>query len=571
MPSPVEQIKEKIDIVELIASYIKLDKAGANFKALCPFHSEKTPSFYVTPARQIWHCFGCNAGGDVLRFVMNIENIEFPEALRILADKAGIELRREDPKLRSERTRILDLLNDATRFYEKNLFERKDVGAYLKERGLTGETAKSFRLGFAKNSWDGIVSYLRSREYKFEEIEKAGLAIKSEKDASFYDRFRARIMFPLFDASGRIVGFSGRIFERDVESREPEALAKYINTPQTLLYDKSRILYGFDRAKSEIRKQNTCVILEGQMDLIMSHQAGIAYAVAVSGTALTRFHLNILKRLSDTLILSFDMDAAGFDATTKSIDEALKTGFDIKVVNLESSKDPADIIKEDSELWKKALAETKPIIPFLLEQLSQKNQDPRSLIKEVGRMVLPYVAKVSSELDRAYWVGKVANFLKIREEAVWQELEKMKIPKASLPDQSASLRIVKSRRDLLEERLIGLVCWKRDMFKEELIQQIVEWFSAGRQSLFRAGFLNKGTQDHYVKKMALEAELIYAEHEDLAEEVKSLAKELQKEHIKEGLLRLSDAIRVSEEGGNDSELEKTLKEFQELSSQLNTL
>src|SRR3989338_1160057 len=296
MTTSVEQIKEKLDIAELVGSYVKLQKAGVNFKALCPFHTEKTPSFYVTPSRQIWHCFGCSAGGDIFRFVMNIEGVEFPEALRILAEKAGVVLERQDPKLRSERTRLLDLLEAAASYYEKNLLERSDVGSYLKERGMTGETAKSFRLGYSFNSWDGVVNHLKQKGFKPEEIERAGLAIKSEKETGHYDRFRSRIMFPLFDGAGRIVGFSGRIFEKDLSAENKEAEpAKYINTPQTALYDKSCLLYGFDKAKTEIRKKNSAIVLEGQMDLIMSHQSGVLNAVAVSGTALTPRHFINLK------------------------------------------------------------------------------------------------------------------------------------------------------------------------------------------------------------------------------------------------------------------------------------
>ena len=201
MATTVEQIKEKLDIAELVGSYIRLDKAGVNFKASCPFHTERTPSFYVTPSRQIWHCFGCNKGGDIFRFVMEIEGVEFPEALRMLAEKAGVEIHREDPRIRTERTRLLDLLEDAARFYERNLYERKDVGAYLKERGMTGETAKSFRVGYARNSWNEVVPALRAYGFRPEEIEKAGLAVHSERDAGWYDRFRGRVMLPVFEGT----------------------------------------------------------------------------------------------------------------------------------------------------------------------------------------------------------------------------------------------------------------------------------------------------------------------------------------------------------------------------------
>ena len=575
MPSPVEQIKEKIDTVELVGSYIKLDKAGMNFKALCPFHSEKTPSFYVSPARQIWHCFGCNVGGDAFRFVMNIEGVEFPEALRILAQRAGVELRREDPKLRSERTRILDLLEEATRFYEKNLYERKDVGAYLKERGLAGETAKSFRLGYAKNSWDDIISHFKEKGYSVGEAEKAGLAIRSERDSSYYDRFRARIMFPLFDSASRIVGFSGRIFERDAVPTRQAIEAKYINIPQTLLYDKSSLLYGLDRAKLEIRKKNAAIILEGQMDVILSHQAGVTHAVGVSGTALTPLHLRTLKRICDTLIMSFDPDGAGFEATTKSVDAALKAGFDIRVVPFSSTKDPADLIQEDPQSWVQLITKAEPIITFLLGTLSKKHSDGRMLKKEVGRMVLPYVANISSELDRAHFVGEIAKVLTVREEVIWQELEKRKnhtIQKEA--ENEHPLRLVKDRRGLLEERLIGLAILKKSAFTKEILESIPDWFSHERRSIFENVLVREReavSQDHYEKKLALEAELFYGAQDDLSLEVDTLTKELHKEHVKEKLTKLTDKIRIHEKTGKEQELEENLKEFKELSSMFNAL
>lgn len=572
MQTPVEQIKEKIDIVELVGSYVKLQKAGANFKALCPFHSEKTPSFYVTPARQIWHCFGCNLGGDIFRFVMNIEGVEFPEALRILAEKAGVELKREDPKIRSERTRFLDLLDEAVKYYEKNLFERKDVGAYLKERGMAGETAKSFRLGYALNLWDGVINHLKQKGFKTEEIEKTGLAIKSEKETGYYDRFRARIMFPLFDSAGRIVGFSGRIFEKDSQEAD---IAKYINTPQTVIYDKSRLLYGFDRAKTEIRKKNEAIILEGQMDLIMSHQAGSNNAVAVSGTALTPSHLRNLKRLCDTLIMSFDTDAAGFAATTKSVDLALSAGFEIKIAGLSSAKDPADLIKESPDAWHKTLEASKPVVAFLLSTLGAKIADALTLKKEVRRLVLPYVTAMAGELDRAHWVGEIASFLKTPEEIIWNEVKKIKINKnyaaPGKSDQPDNLRKAKTRRSLLEERLIGLVCWKNKELLSAFAELETQWFSPERRHIFEAGLAGQEPDEHYAKKLSLEAEVVYAGHDDLASEIKELARELKKENLKERLEALSIEIKACEEAGHQEELQKKFEEFKTTSTALNTL
>lgn len=442
MSSPVEQIKERLDLVELVGSYIKLEKSGSNYRAVCPFHSEKTPSFFVSPARQIWHCFGCNAGGDHFKFVMDIDGLEFPEALRLLADKAGVELKRQDPKLRSERLRLLKLMDEATSFFEENLKEESKVGEYLKSRGMEGEIAKRFRVGFAKDSWDSLLKHLLGKRYKYGEIEKVGLVISKSDDKRYasgdlryYDRFRSRIMFPIFDFSGRPVGFSGRIFSshgssssmtsstKDSEGnrfRSHTAVeeniepAKYINSPQTILYDKSKILYGFDKAKTEIRKQNACVLVEGQMDLIMSHQAGVKNAVALSGTALTPVQIKFIKRLADTLVTSLDMDEAGMRATERSIGLALDSGLEVRAVPLPEGKDPADIIAQDKTKWQNLVAGAKPIISFYLDFLHSKITDGRKLKQEVEKIVLPYVARVSSEIERAHWVTEVARTLGIK-------------------------------------------------------------------------------------------------------------------------------------------------------------
>jgi len=573
MASPVERIKDKIDIVELIGSHIKLQKAGVNFKAVCPFHSERTPSFYVSSARQIWHCFGCNAGGDIFRFVMNIEGVEFPEALHILAERAGIELEKQDPKIRSERTRLLDLMEEAVVFYEKNLYHRKDVGAYLKERGLSGETAKRFRLGFAENSWDGVIAHLRKVGFKQDEIERAGLAIKSEKDTGHYDRFRSRIMFPIFDGMGRVVGFSGRIFEKDLQaSGNPEIEpAKYINTPKTALFDKSRVLYGFDKAKTEIRKKNSAIILEGQMDLIMSHQAGASNAVAVSGTALTPQHIINLKRLCETLIMSYDDDDAGFEATKKSVDLAISAGLEVKIAAISDAKDPADLIKENPKNWLDTLDKAKPVISFLLESLGRKYNDTLTFKKEVGRAVLPYIVSMQSEINRAHWVGEVALALKMRKENVWQELKRTKIGDVHENNDRSVHPQIRSRRRLLEERLIGLAAWKKGELADDFSGCRAEWFLPERRHIFESSLSGSSSaQDHYVKKLALEAEVMCVAEDDLSNEIKALVNELKKENLKDKLVNLGESVRQLEGAGNKEELEKKFEEFKALSAELNS-
>lgn len=575
MSSPIEEIKARLNIIDLIQSYIKLEKAGTNFKARCPFHNEKTPSFFVSPARQMWHCFGCQKGGDHFQFIQEIENVEFPEALRTLAEKTGIELRREDPQIRSERTRLLNLLDDATRFYEVNLARRKDVGAYLSERGMTGMTAKSFRLGYAESGWDNLIDYFRKRGYGENEMEKVGLVVKanSEQPAvnrGFYDRFRSRIMFPLFDSSGRIVSFSGRIFMPDADGQK-DAESKYVNTPNTLFYDKSKLLYGFDRAKLEIRKQNAAILVEGQMDLIMSHQAGVLNAIAVSGTALTSYHLNNIKRLADGLIMSFDMDTAGLMASEKAVGLAFYHGFDVKALELAHSKDPADLIRDNPEEWKRIVGEARPVVGFLLDVFERNFSEPRAYRHEVEKRVLPHVASITSDIDRAHWVEEVSGRLKLPSAPVWDAVNKLrsKAAKQNTYEGNPQVNQVKIRKDLIEERILGLAALHSGI--PALAECKLEWFSEARREMFRLVLAGNISEDHYLKKLALAAEISAGSAEYVDLEIKSLSKELQRENLKEQLENISVQIREAERASVTEELRQKVDEFKRLSDELHSL
>ncbi|MFA5368618.1 MAG: DNA primase, partial [Candidatus Paceibacterota bacterium] len=379
MSSEIEEIKSRLNIVDVIGSYIKLEKAGINYRACCPFHSEKSPSFFVSPSRQIWHCFGgCGEGGDIFKFVMKIENIEFPDALRILAAKAGVELKARSAdweKNKTERQLMLHLCELGARFFEAYLEKSakgKEAIDYLIKRGLKIETIKEWRLGYAPEAWSKLSDLLVGKGYQRDDIAKAGLAIAKEGN-KFFDRFRSRIMFPIVGFNGEVIGFTGRIFGKpDTED------AKYLNTPATLLYDKSRALFGIDKAKLEIRKNDFCILVEGNVDCIMSHQAGFKNCVAVSGTALTPYHLSIIKRYSPNLVLAFDMDAAGNKATEKGIVLAQKMEFNIKVIPMSAEKDPADIILlEGEEKWKQMIENAKPINEFYFD-VAFKDRDVNS-------------------------------------------------------------------------------------------------------------------------------------------------------------------------------------------------
>lgn len=566
MSSQVEQIKSRLGIAEVVESYLKLQRAGVNFKALCPFHNEKTPSFSVSPSRESWHCFGCNRGGDIFSFVMEIEGVDFPEALRILAGRAGVELTPVDLKQKSERVSLIRLIEEAKKFYEGRLKENAAVIAYLKERGMTGETAKAFGVGFAPEGWRNLYDFLKMKGFSGEEMEKAGLVIKkpsadSHQSSAYYDRFRSRIMFPLNNSSGQIVGFSGRIFEL-AESREPKAdsgneVAKYINTPLTLLYDKSKLLYGFDKAKNEIRKKGYCILVEGQMDVIMSHQAGFANTVAVSGTALTNDHLKMIKRLCDSLVMAFDKDDAGFQASKRGIDIALAEGLEVKVAEIPSGKDPADTVKEDPEVWKKAVDGAKHIIDFYLDILNER--------KEIEKTVLPYIAVMPNNIEKAKWVKKTAKKLSIGEEPVWEEVKKIK---ATPPAREFSEKpdITKDAKkmthlNLIKDRLLGFLVWQKDTDDQSLKEEM----SRIREKF---GLTPEEGRDDLV----FEAESFYNEAKDLKKELVDLALDFEREDIKRRLEEITEEVRRLEQAGvEDDHIKKQLDEFYKLTKELNEL
>ncbi len=442
MPSPIDEIKEKLDIVQVVSEYLQLKKVGANYRALCPFHSEKTPSFYVSPSKQIFKCFGCGKSGNIFQFIMDIEGVEFSEALQILAKKAGVELKKESSQKRTERQRQYEICEFAAKFFEEQLKRTKKgekAKDYLLSRGISEKSIKEWRLGYAPDTWQGLSDFLVGRGYKREEVVKAGLAVQkenisdnsreiSEYSRGSYDRFRGRIMFPIFDVQGNVIGFGGRITEEQkakMKKEKGEAPAKYINTPNTLIYDKSRVLYGLHKAKTEIREKDEIILVEGYTDVILSAQAGVKNVVSTSGTALTPFQLQTLSRYSKNLILCFDMDIAGEAATKKGIDIAQEQGFNIKIPTLPEEKDPADVIKENPEEWLRIIKKSKEIINFYFEKcflrFNPKNVEDK---KKIAETLLPFISRIQNKIEQGYWVQKLANAINLSEEVVWEEIKR---------------------------------------------------------------------------------------------------------------------------------------------------
>ena len=486
----VEEIKARMPIEDLIGSYIKVEKAGKSYKARCPFHNEKSPSFFISPDRGGYYCFGCNAKGDIFSFVEQFEGLDFRGALKILAERAGVKLI-HDEKADGERDRLYRAMELATAYFESQLEKSAEAKEYVKNRGITDETQKEFRIGFAPEGWRNLMTYLKGKGVNEAVMEKVGLI--KQKDAQstksgvveYYDRFRGRIMFPISDSSGRIIAFSGRILKSEPTTPGGIAPAKYLNSPDSPLFDKSLVLYGLDKAKSEIRRLNYSIFVEGQMDLVMSHQAGIKNTVASSGTALSEettnstgiiSNLGLVRRLSPNVIIAFDSDSAGRKAALRAAGIALSLAMDVKIADIVGGKDPADLVKEDIEKWRQTLKEAKPVIEFELDNVIREISDARKLTKAVTERVLPLVARIDSSSDQSHFVAMIADKAKVQADLVWQDLKVVakRLKEAELaanPNVAANTftsprnTIAKARTssempkrvDLIERRLFGLL------------------------------------------------------------------------------------------------------------------
>src|SRR3989344_3174924 len=426
MSSSVDQIKSRIDILSLVESYIKLEKAGKSWKGKCPFHNEKTPSFFVSPERGSYYCFGCGASGDIFTFVEEFEGLDFKGALKLLADKAGVVLEtysKEAKETKSEKEKLYEVMEEATKFFEENLKSSKEALEYLKSRGLTDKTIKDFRIGYAILDWRKLYEYLKSKNFTDPEIEKAGLAKKpDDKSKAMYDRFRGRIIFPMSDSSGRIIAFSGRILIDDGKS------AKYLNSPETLIFNKSAALFGIDKAKDSIRQNDFSILVEGQIDLVLSHQAGFKNTVASSGTAMTDStiskeniinNLGLICRLSKNIVLGFDADKAGVNASNRFAKIALSLGMDVKVASMKDGLDPADIIsKNGSDAWREAIRNSKHFITFMLERiLKDASGDGRKAGFGIKERLLPFVNDLESSIEKSHFIKLISDASGIAEKA----------------------------------------------------------------------------------------------------------------------------------------------------------
>lgn len=586
--SPVEQIKSRLDIAEVVGGYVKLQKAGINLKGLCPFHAEKTPSFFVSPARQTWHCFGCNKGGDIFTFLQESEGVDFSEALRIFAQRAGVELKHEAKEVRDARSRLFDANELSVQFFETQL-QKSDAGkkasAYLSGRGLNVQTVQSFRLGWAPERDDALQVFLRSRGFSDAEIAQAGLTVGEQRTR---DRFRGRIMFPIVDGSNRVVGFTGRIFGRSEGEYDP----KYLNTSETPIFEKSHILYGLHAARKAIRREGKAIFVEGQMDCLLAHQAGTENVVATSGTALSAHHIATIKRLTDTVIFAYDADGAGVEAAKRGIELALEQGLSVRVAIVPSGKDPAELILHDAQQWQKLVSEgTKPIVGFLLQQAlaAQKTVSAEGK-RAVVSAVLPILSRIANAVERSEWVGEVASRVGVREESLWEELNKVrKAPHAepfapAVVAASAPL----SRRQLLEEHLLALLLAHgiipppyepETLLTSEtariLHEPLKAVLAASHDGFSKrlAAFAGAVPETHrtHGERIAFSAEEAIGSVRDLSAEIASCVREMKALDLRDRLDAISLELKAAEHSGDNARARELSEQFREYTAHLSLL
>jgi len=608
----LEEIKSRLNIVDVIGEYLRLEKAGVNWKARCPFHNEKTPSFMVNEEKQIWHCFGCQKGGDVFSFVMEMDGLDFRESLKILAERAGVSLSQYQKKENERPDRTREILELAARFYEVQLWkgqEGKKIIEYLLARGLNEESIKNFRLGYAPKGWRNIAQFLTGRGYAIDEIKKTGLLVEKsvgdrnssdqqedvsrdstnykQQTTNYYDRFRERIMFPISDVSGKVVGFSARVAPGQDESQ-----AKYVNTPETAVYHKGQALYGINLAKTEIKRQDSVIMVEGNLDVIATHQAGLTNTVAVSGTALTREQLKIIKRYTSKIYMFFDMDEAGMSATRKSLKLCFEEEMAVRVVNLPKGKDAADLAKENPKLLAKTIKEALPAMEYLVQDVFRRNEagsveGKKVIVKETMEILV----HLNNDIERDYWIKILSERLNVKESLLTDIWKKVNLKhrkeytshKTDVVTSQATLP--SSKKEMLIEELVGFALFYSEVWRmlekkensflgdqeNELLSFMIEKgedldFEYDKLSQYFEGmdlreqkaeidklFLNRKYRiglDNSLEEFTVEAP---------QEEAIALIKEIKKETVRETLDKISNDMKLARNRG-DIEAEKLLQE-----------
>lgn len=577
MEDQVEEVKRKTDIVGVIGQYVSLKKMGRHHKGLCPFHAEKTPSFTVNEEMGLYKCFGCGAGGDVIKFLMEIEGIDFRDALERLADKVGIKLLTRKFDGGDQKQKLLEVMDLSARYYHWLLTESKpgeEALKYLIERGISKKLIETFNIGFALPGWDNLVNYLvNKKKYKEDLLERAGLINKRGNSSGYFDKFRGRIMFPLLDAGGKVVGFSGRILPALEKENEP----KYLNSPETELYHKGRMLFGFYQAKQAIREKKRAVLVEGQMDLISSFGAGVTESVAVGGTALTEDQIEMISRLAKTIYLSFDADEAGLIAIKRAVEIAEKRELDIKVVQIEGGKDPDEVARKNPDKWREMVEGAVEVYEFVMTKAMQK-YDKNNIqgIKKITEEVVPFLAKIANSVVREVWMKRFAEKLGVEMGVVKDEVERAKSGKKFLERVEGYKNIEASeenRVDKLTQRLIGGL-----LIRPGVRKQVKNWFEKTNMS----GAVGKALRLVFEQTEEDPAKLIEMAQAELKEvlqeaymaegdsetrtdrDVLELAIQLLREVIRDEKKKLMEEMETARRGGLESEEDRLFARVNEL-------
>lgn len=588
-----EEVKSRLDIIDLIQDYLPLKKRGASYLALCPFHQEKSPSFHVSRDRQFYKCFGCGEGGDVFDFAGKMEGLDFPETLRLLAEKVGVKIDHRPAAMGSARGRILELLDFSARFYHDVLLRSsvaEEAREYLKKRGLKSTTVDIFNLGFAPQGWDLLLKFLTSKKYTATEIFQSGLSIRRERGDGYYDRFRGRLMFPIRDMHSHVVGFTGRLLPS--QEGDPHAGGKYINTPQTDFYSKSRLLFGLDMAKREIKNKDLAILVEGNMDVISCHEAGEKNVVASSGTALTEEQVVLLRRFTEDIALSFDMDKAGELAAEKGIGLLLSSGMNVRVIQLPegAGKDPDEAIRKNPELWKSAVARAKPVMKYLFEMAEKKfgRRGGRER-KDFTDFLIPYIAKINDVIERDFYEKELAASLGTSVEVLREQYLNKYIPnkneaKIDLkkpPHQPTT--ITKSRFTILSERLLSLLFFAPQNFQfvidritpvmlsdddlRHLYEAIIVLYN--RTGTLKYENLKPNVtenQRNLLDALVMKGEIAFSlmPADELQKEMLGILRELHKCYLFEERRRLTGELASAERSGNQLVAKEIYLKIQEL-------
>lgn len=569
----IAEVKHRLDIVEVISGYLTLKRAGANMKGLCPFHQEKTPSFMVSPERQSFKCFGCGEGGDIFTFIEKIEGLDFYNALKLLADRAGVKLeqrsfRRGQVEYKADRkTRLFEINNWAKRLYHKILVDHpkgEKARSYLMKRGLAQETINLFEIGYAPDSWDFLIRFLKKKSYSEEEMAQAGLVVRNDR-GSYYDRFRGRITFPINSIMGQTIAFTARTLNDDAKE------AKYINSADSLIYVKGEVLYGLDKAKAAIRQEETVVVVEGNMDVISCHQAGFLNVVASSGTALTEQQLKILCRYAAEIIFCFDGDTAGIAAMKRAVAMALKNDISAKILSLPPPfKDPDEAIAADPKNWQRAARAAKPAMEHWIDLLIKENPSlPILQKKKIAKEILPIIALTDSSIECEFYLRYLAFKLAVSERSLIEALAKTKSGEKN--DQIEKLELKKGLS--LVERILVLIWLEPNLLEADTeirgldletaeLKSFSKMVSAGKIrkkdlapeeiSLLEQSVLVLCADLETGDKAALKSEFAY---------LLGRLKQEKKDRLKE---RFARKIRTAESEGDQAKIKSLLLEYSSL-------